>query len=392
MSTRPYRLTARFAATVTEPGRYGDGRGSGGLSLLVKRTARGDLAKSWSQRIVIDGRPRMLGIGALPFVSLAQAREVCQENRAKRRRGELVVAGRPNAVPTFAEAAATVIALHSSGWRDGGKCEAAWQQTLRDYAFPTIGALRVDRITTAHVMGCLLPIWAGKRITAARVRSRISTILQWSVAQCYRTDDPAGLALAAALPRNGVERTHQPALPHSEVAAALAKVRSSGAPRVYGLALRFQTLTAARPGEVRGARWEEIDEERALWTVPGSRMKAGREHRVPLSPAAVAVLREAMELSDGSGVVFPSPRCGGRMIGAASLAALLRDLGLGCVPHGFRSSFRVWAAECSDVSSQVAEAALAHAVRNPVERAYRRTDLLDKRVALMAEWGQYLTA
>ena len=391
MTTRPYRLTARFAATVTECGRFGDGRGSGGLSLLVKRTAGGDLAKSWSQRIVIDGRPRNIGLGSFPHVSLAQAREVCQENRAKRRRGELVLTDR-RAVPTFTEAAETVIALHSSGWRDGGKCRKQWEQTLRDYAFPTLGGLRVDRITTAHVMGLLLPIWNGKRVTAQRVRARVSTVCQWAVAKGYRSDDPAGSALAAALPKNGVERTHQRALPNSEVAAALAKVRDSGTAPAFALALEFQVLTAARPGEVRGAQWEEIDMERALWTVPPERMKGGREHRVPLSPAAVRVLREAAELGDGSGLVFPSPRCNGRMIGEASLAALLRDLGIGCVPHGFRSSFRVWAAECSDVSREVAEAALAHIVRNPVERAYRRTDLLDKRVALMANWADYLGA
>ena len=384
---RPYRLSARFVATVQQPGRYGDGRGSGGLSLLVKHTARGQLAKSWAQRISVDGRQRNLGLGSWPHVRLAEAREKCALNLAARRRGELVT-GRKRTVPTFEEAVEKVIAVHRAGWKGGSRSEKDWRATLRDYAMPKLGGRPVDRINTADVMAVLLPIWNEKRVTARRVRQRISTVMHWAVAQGYREDNPAGEAIGAALPKNGVRPRHLAALPYAEVAGALEQVRGSGAYPGTVLVFEFLVLTACRSGEVRGAQWEEIDLEGREWRIPPERMKTGREHRVPLSTGALAVLQDARALANGSEVVFPSAR--GGLLSKLAIAKLLRDLGIGAVPHGFRSSFRDWAAECSDAPREVCELALAHVNTNSIEAAYRRTDLFERRRALMEQWASFV--
>ena len=388
MMERPYRLSVRFVATIAQPGRYGDGRGSGGLSLLVKHTARGHLAKSWAQRISIDGRQRNLGLGSWPHVSLAEAREKCALNLAARRRGELVT-GRKRTVPTFEEAVEKVIAVHRAGWKDGSKSEKDWRATLRDYAVPKLGGRPVNRINTADVMAVLLPIWNEKRVTARRVRQRVGAVMRWAVAQGYREDNPAGEAIGAALPKNGVRPEHLPALPYTEVAEAIETVRGSGAYPATALAFEFLVLTACRSGEVRGARWEEMDLETREWRIPPERMKAGREHRVPLSAGALAVLRAARGLADGSGPVFPSPR--GGPLSELAISKMVRDLGVGAVPHGFRSSFRDWAAECTDAPREVCELALAHVNTNRIEAAYRRTDLFERRRALMEQWAAFLT-
>ena len=247
----------------------------------------------------------------------------------------------------------------------------------------------MDRISTADVMEVLLPIWSTKRETARRVRQRIGAVMKWAVAQGYREDNPAGDAISAALPKNSVRRQHQKALPHAQVAKALRRVRASKAHRTTALAFEFLVLTACRSGEIRGARWDEVDDAAATWTVPPTRMKAKLEHRVPLSCRAVAVLDEAREITDKSGLVFPSPT--GRVLSDSTLSKLLRELGIGAVPHGFRSSFRDWAAERTDVPREVCELALAHVNSDRVEAAYRRTDLFEKRRDLMTAWAAYVT-
>ena len=388
MTRRPYRLSARFVATVREPGRYGDGRGSGGLSLLVRRTTGGDLAKSWAQRIIVDGRARNLGLGSWPHVSLAEAREKCILNRVARRRGDLVLAGRKRTVPTFAEALDRVIAIHGAGWRDNGRSERQWRASLRDYAMWRLGELPVNRIGTADVMAVLLPIWAEKRETARRVRQRISAVMRWAVAQGYREDNPAGDAIGAALPKTGSRTRHQPALPYPEVRGAMERVRASRAYPSTVLAFEFLVLTACRSGEVRGARWDEMDLDAGEWRIPPGRMKTNREHRVPLSTGALGVLRQARTLSDDSELVFPSVR--GRRLSDATISKMVRELGIGAVPHGFRSSFRDWAAECADAPREVCELALAHVNSDRVEAAYRRTDLFERRRELMEEWSAFL--
>ena len=239
-------------------------------------------------------------------------------------------------------------------------------------------------------MAVLLPIWSTKRETARRARQRIGAVMKWAVAQGYRDDNPAGDAISAALPRNNVRRQHQKALPHAQVAGALARVRSSGAHRATALAFEFLVLTACRSGEVRSAQWDEVDDAAATWTVPPSRMKAKREHRVPLSAHAVAVLDEVRGLSDPSVLVFPSPT--GRVLSDSTLSKLLRELGVGAVPHGFRSSYRDWAAERTDVPREVCELARAHVNSDHVEAAYRRNDLFERRRDLMQDWAEYLSS
>ena len=384
---RPKRLSATFVNTVNVPGRYGDGRGGHGLSLLVKEASTGGFSKSWAQRIRLDGKPANVGLGAYPVVTLAKARQKALANARTVSEGR-DPRDRASRAPTFEQAVETVIAIYAENWKDGGKSAAQWRASLRAYAVSKIGAKRVDRISTADVMEVLLPIWSTKRETARRVRQRIGAVMKWAVAQGYREDNPAGDAISAALPKNSVRRQHQRALPHSQVAAALERVRTSKAHRATALAFEFLVLTACRSGEVRGARWDEMDPATATWTVPSVRMKAKLEHRVPLSGRAVAVLDEARELSDRSGLVFPSPT--GRVLNDSTLSKLLRELGIGAVPHGFRSSFRDWSAERTDVPREVCELALAHVNSDRVEAAYRRSDLFQRRRDLMQDWSEYL--
>ena len=249
----------------------------------------------------------------------------------------------------------------------------------------------VDAITGKDVMAVLQPIWTTKRGTAKRVRSRISAVMKWAVAQGYRTDNPTSEALGAALPNVAVRRQHLKAMPHAEVGAALRRVRATDFYRGTVLALEFLVLTAVRSGEVRKALWEHIDVDAAVWTIPAERMKSGREHRVPLADRTLAVLDEARrELPHGGSVVFPSQSGGIQRNG--TMSDLMRELGIDAVPHGFRSSFRDWAAECTEASREVCEIALAHVNNDRTEAAYPRTDLFERRRVLMQQWADYVAA
>ena len=380
-------LTAAFVRNVKRPGVYGDQHG---LRLRVyKSRKRGLVSKQWIWRGTVSGKRRDIGLGGFPYVTLAEARQTAFEyRRISRAGGDPVTLRRRPDVPTFAQAAETVICIHREGWKDGGKSDAQWRASLRDYVMSRLGHKGVDEITTADVMAVLIPHWHSRNETMRRVRQRIGAVMKWAVAQGHRDDNPAGDAIAAALPKNGIERRHLRALPFGEVGAALARVRKSGAYRPAVLAFEFLVLTACRSGEVRFATWGEIDFESATWTIPASRMKAGREHRVPLSRGALDVLREARASADGSGLVFPSQRA--RAIHGGTVSKLLRELGIDAVPHGFRSSFRDWAAECTDTPREVCELALAHVNSDRVEAAYRRTDLFDRRRALMEQWSDFV--
>ncbi|MCY4571271.1 MAG: tyrosine-type recombinase/integrase [Gemmatimonadetes bacterium] len=378
------RLSAAFVRTVTRPGRYGDGRGGHGLSLLVKPTVTGRVSRTWAQRLKINGRPFNMGLGAYPIVTLAEARAKALDNR------RAVVQGRDprgGGIPTFEQATETVIALHAKNWKNGSS-ERSWRQTLRDFAFPKLGRKRVSEINTGDVLACLAPIWNEKRVTASRVRHRIGAVMKWAVAKGYREDNPAGDAIAAALPRKGARQKHHRALPHSEVGAALKMIRDADAWLGTRLSLEFIVLTATRSGEARLARWDEFDLDTATWTVPEARMKAGREHRVPLSEGALAVLRQARDIAGTNGLVFPSLR--GLPPQNSPLSKLVRKLEIKSTVHGFRSSFRDWAAE-TGVERTVAEAALAHTVGG-VEGAYFRSDLFERRREVMEAWSDYVSS
>ena len=380
------KLSPTFVRRAREPGRYSDGNGL----LLVIRESGG---RSWIQRITIRGKRRDIGLGPYPAVDLARARELAAANVTIARAGGDPRVDRAGAgVPTFEAAAKAVINLHRPGWRNA-KHAKQWEATLTAYVYPALGARAVSDVTTADVLAVLMPIWHDKHETARRVRQRIGRVMQWAVAQGHREFNPAGESLAAVLPKPGLaaRRVHRPALPYGDVADAIERVRRS--PRAYlatRLAFEFMVLTAARSGEARLATWQEMDVEGATWTVPASRMKAGREHRVPLSGRALAILSEARALpSPAAGdIVFTGPR--GGVLSDSTMSKLVRELGIAAVPHGFRSSFRDWAAEQTSAPHRVMEAALAHVIPNKAEAAYARSDLFARRRELMAQWADYL--
>ena len=384
MMNRPKRLSATFVNTVNKPGRYGDGRGGFGLSLLVKPTTTGRLSKTWSQRLRINGEPCNIGLGAFPVVTLAEARAAALTNRRAVSQGH-DPRHKCEEIPTFEKAVEEVIAIHQPTWKAGARSAKIWRSSLGDYAMPRLGRKPVDKITTSDVLAVLVPIWNTKRETARRVRQRIGAVMKWAVAEGHREDNPAGDAIGAALPKSGAHREHLRALPHSEVGPALLKVRGSKAWLATKLAFEFGVLTASRSGEVRGARWDEIEGD--TWIVPRDRMKAGRPHRVPLSRRALEVLDEARTIADGTGLVFPSVR--GNVLSDMTISKLIRELGIPAVPHGFRSSFRDWCGE-TGVAREVAELCLAHTVGNEVERSYARSDLFQRRRAVMEQWADYI--
>ena len=371
-------------------GRYGDGRGGHGLSLLVKPAA-GGLSKTWSQRLRLNGRPLNIGLGPYPLVTLEEAREAAIENARAMRAGVDPLADRRRraGIPTFEQAAEKVIATHSESWKDGSRTAGIWRTRLTAYAYPSLGAFRVDQVASADVLGVLAPIWAEKRETAQKVRSYINAVMAWAIAEGHRNDNPVD-AIGAALPRAGAKTTHQRALAYADIAGALAKIWESDASETTKLCIEFLTLTAARSGEVRGATWGEVDKYAATWTIPGSRTKTGRDHRVPLSNAAMAVLDRAQEYADGSGFLFPSSS--GRMLSDSTLSKLLRELGVAGTPHGMRSSFRDWAAERSGAPREIAEMALGHVEGSAAELAYRRTDYFERRRELMEAWAGAITS
>ncbi len=385
---RPEKLSSRFVRSVTEPGRYTDGRGGFGLSILVKERKGGGLSKTWSQRLRINGRSTNIGLGTYPAVTLARARERALENL------RAVADGSdprhlPSEVPTFKQAAEEVIGFHRPGWKTGNQEARIWRSTFRLHLPRAFLNMQVDEIAPADVLGVLQPLWHTKMETARRLRQRIAAVMKWSMANGHVINNPAGEAIQYALPRQRRSANrHFRALPYKQVAGAIAKVRASRAGPTTKLCFEFLVLTAARPGEVRFARWSDIEFEAATWTVPAERMKAGREHRVPLSKRAIDILREAWELHDGSGRIFPSPT--GKVLSDMTLSKLMKELGIPAVPHGFRSSFRDFGAECTNAPHAVMETALAHKVGSAVEQAYARSDLFEKRRKLMEQWADYL--
>ena len=377
-------LTAQFVRNVSEPGKYFDGHG---LFLRVDK----DGGRFWVQRIVIRGKRREMGLGGASLVTLAEAREKALENRRMARAGGDPIQARreAEAVLRFEEAAHRVHELHKPTWRNP-KHAAQFIRTLETYAFPTIGKLRVADVNSADVLGVLTPIWTEKPETARRVRQRIGTVMKWAVAKGWRQDNPAD-AIAQALPKHDNTKAHRKALHYKEVSSCIEAVKASGANYATKLALEFLVLTAARSGEVRNMEWEEVDLDVGVWEIPAEKMKMKRPHRVPLSARAVEILREAKVLLGGSRLVFPGAKRG-RPMSDMTLSKLVRELGFEVHVHGFRTSFRTWAQEQTNFPREVAEAALAHVVKDKSEAAYARSDLFEKRRKMMETWTAYLTA
>ena len=381
-------LSAAFVRTAP-PGRHADGNG---LYLFVQPTG----TRSWIQRLVIRGRRRELGLGATALVSLAEAREQALANRKLARSGgdPLADKRRAEGMPTFADAARRVLEQKQGGWR--GRWHAQnWWRSLERYVFPRVGTRPVSEVNSADVLEILTPIWHVKAETARAIRQRIRSVLEWAIAMDLRNDNPCDRVLPVLGPQNDIVQ-HMRALPHQDVAAAIETVRASAsaAPAVK-MAFEFLVLTASRSGEVRLATWDEMDTKNTkdtkahVWTIPATRMKAKREHRVPLCRRAVEVLDEARTLGDGSSpLVFPMRS--GKAISTTTLPKMLQHHRIAAVAHGFRSSFRDWAAEETDHPREVIEAALAHVVQNKVEAAYARSDLFERRRRLMDDWAAYL--
>lgn len=378
------RLSAVFVRTVKEPGFYGDGHG---LHLKVDRSG----AKRWVQRLKIHGKRRDIGLGSASLVSLAEAREAALQHRKAARAGDDPLAAKRRAmgVLSFEEAARKVHELSKPTWRND-KHGDQWLNTLSTYAFPTLGAKRIDTVSSADVLGALSAIWNEKPETARRVKQRIGTVFKWAMASGWRVDNPAD-TITKALPKHDRSKTqHRQALHYDQVGKALATVRNSDAGMVTKLAFEFLVLTATRSGETREAVWSEIDLERAVWTVPAARMKAKKPHRVPLSPRCLAILAEAKALKrDGDDLVFPGTK-EGKPLSDMTLSKLMKDLDIAAVPHGFRSSFRDWAGEATAHPREVIEFALAHVIKDKAEAAYARSDLFDKRRTLMNDWSGFI--
>ena len=377
----PHKRLAPAFVRSAPPGKHADGNG---LYLHVQPTG----TRSWVQRLVIRGRQRELGLGSVHLVTLAEAREHALANRKLARSGgdPLAEKRRAQGMPTFAEAAATVIEAKRAGWRNPDQARE-WLSSLERYAFPRIGRRPVSEVDSADVLQILTPIWHVKMQTARTVRQRIRAVLEWAVAMEMRNDNPCDRVLPVLGAQNEVVE-HRQALPHREVAAAISAIRGERA-GVGPLAFEFLILTAARWGEVRGAVWTEIDVAARVWTIPALRMKMKRGHRVPLCLRAVEILDAARALGDGGNpLVFPNES--GKRLDDKRLRRLLWKHKIAAVPHGFRSSFRDWAAEETDHPREVIEAALAHVVRNPVEAAYARSDLFERRRRLMNDWAAYV--
>ena len=377
------KLTQRTIETMG-PGRHSDGAGTG-LHLVVRPAGY----RGWIQRLVVHGRQVDIGLGTARRVRLADARRRAFENWCVARDdGDPRVVATVETAATFRDGLDATIALLRGTWRNP-KSEKQWRASLADHA----GAL-MDRplaeITTADILAVLTEggLWHRKRETARRCRQRIGRIMDWSVAQGLRPDNPAGPALSAALPRSEAKSEHFATVGHESAGAAVRAIRATGAWWAAKAAFEFLTLTAARSGEVRGARWNEIDVDAATWTIPAERAKTNREHRVPLSPRALEVLREAATMRESSGLIFPSRT--GREMSDTTLSKLCKENAIGGTPHGMRSAFRDWAAERTNVPREIAEHALAHVVGDAAELAYRRTDYFDKRRDLMDRWSAYI--
>jgi integrase len=393
MSTNVNKLSARAVSNAKTPALYGDG---GGLYLQVSSTG----TKSWLFRYKFGGRSRYMGLGSLATVSLAKARELASECRQLRLQGLDPIDHR-NAVRaaalldaakamTFDECRDAYIATHKVGWRNA-KHQVQWVNTLNTYVTPIFGKLPVQTVDVALVMKVLEPIWSIKPETASRLRGRIERIVDWAKTRGFRSgENPARWRghLDHLLPaRSKVRKVqHHAALPFNEIASFMSALRERDG--IAARALEFAVLTAARTGEVLGATWDEIDLRKRTWTIPAARMKGEREHRVPLSDDAIKLLEHMQNLQSNE-LVFPGHRRG-RPLSNMALLMMLRRMGRGALTtHGFRSSFRTWAAERTAFPSEVVEAALAHMIRDKTEAAYQRGDLFEKRQRLMTEWARY---
>lgn len=393
MGRKAVELSPLAVSRLKEPGLHFVG-GVAGLALQVLPTG----GRTWVLRAMVGSRRRDMGLGGFPDVTLAGAKEAAREARKLIREGVDPIESARAAKSalraaaakslTFTEAADAYLAAHEASWRNP-KHRQQWENTLKTYAYPHIGKLSVSDVELAHVMKILEPIWQEKTETAKRLRGRIEMVLDWATARGYRQGlNPARwrghLDKLLARPSKVAKPEHHAALPLNQMGAFVKRLRE--AEGMGARALEFAILTAARSGEVRGATWSEIDLKAKVWTIPADRMKAGREHRVPLSQAALDLLGALPRIA-GSDLLFTAPR--GGQLSDMTLLAVLRRMKVDAVPHGFRSTFRDWCSERTNYPRDAAEMALAHTIGDKVEAAYRRGDLFEKRRRMMTDWAGF---
>jgi integrase len=379
-------LTAMQVRNLNKPGRYADGNG---LYLIVDPSG----AKRWLLRVVVHGKRRDIGLGGTSLVSLSEAREKALSYRKLARDGGDPLAEKrkeKREIPTFIKAAEQVHAEHKASWKNK-KHGDQWINTLREYVLPHLGETRVDQVHTPDVLKALGPIWLTKPETARRVRQRIKAVLDWAKAAGFRSGENPVEGVEKGLPKQNGREGHHEAMPYGQVPAFIKNLQASDAGEITRLAFEFLILTASRTSEVLQARWNEFDLDQALWTVPAERMKAGRVHRVPLSDRCLEILKRAKVLGADSDYVFPG-RSAEKPLSNMVFLMMLRRMKLEVTAHGFRSSFRDWAAEATHFPREVAEMALAHTIENKVEAAYRRGDLMEKRREMMQAWSAYALA
>ena len=379
-------LTARTVQTARAGDRARRLADGGGLYLFV---APGG-AKSWVLRTVVKGKRCDLGLGSVTLVTLADAREEARRLRRIARTGGDPLAERRHErrpVPSFEEAARQVHASHAAGFRNE-KHRKQWLSSLSG-VISACGSKRVDAITSADILSVLSPQWLERPETSRRVLQRLRVIFDWCKAQGYRAGDNPTQGLTKVLPKHRAAKTHHAALPYPEVPAFLRALRQSDASELVRLGFELTVLCATRTSETLRATWSEVDLPSRTWTIPGTRMKGGVDHRIPLSPPCVEILTRAVALVNGSQYIFPG-RSGTKPLSGMAFLMVLRRMGRSDVTtHGFRSSFRDWAAERTNFPRAVCEAALAHSLRDKTGAAYHRTDLFDRRRELMAAWAAF---
>ena len=391
------RLNATKLGGKLKPGRHPDG---GNLFLVVKPSG----ARSWMLRLTVQGserdakgklKRRDVGVGSYHHVTLAEAREIARQYTRAASEGrdpmaEFRTKQNTKPMPTFAVIAEEFLAAADKTGRHD-KYREQRRASIVNHAFPVLGQMPIDTIRQQDVLKVLGPIWIEKEETARRLKQRLGAIFDWAKAHGHRTGDSPMSGVSLGLPKQDGNVEHMASLPHQRVAEFIRALHASSSDAGTRLCFEFMTLTAARPGEARNARWDEIDVEKKLRTILKGRMKAGVEHVIPLSPRALKIVQEAMALKrDGNPLLFPARS--GKPLSDATLAKLARSLGFGhLTAHGFRSTFRNWASELTNFPREAVERALAHGVADDVEAAYLRTDLRERRRALMDEWARYVT-